>query len=237
MADREQLLQALRNADAAAERGEPGAVEDARKLAAMLAAKREREGTRSSSQSTTEDQPENLSLKREDRIQNHRRPSFGFAGNEASQTGQETESVPKVEDSINMKKFWEERLANGLYGQGGLCDSASSPSKKLSASAALLAATAASAGGETSVQQPQPTTNNYLASFNLIAEAELAALYNAAQANNVNNANNSNPSPSSSVNSSPTKKNSSGDGSNPISIRSFCVQEGNTYRCKVCNNA
>ena len=29
------------------------------------------------------------------------------------------------EPFINMKKFWQERLATGLYGQGGLCDSAS----------------------------------------------------------------------------------------------------------------
>ena len=27
------------------------------------------------------------------------------------------------------------------------------------------------------------------------------------------------------------------DSNTPISIRSFCIQEGNTYRCKVCNNA
>lgn len=28
-----------------------------------------------------------------------------------------------------------------------------------------------------------------------------------------------------------------GDAATPISIRSFCIQDGNTYRCKVCNNA
>jgi len=27
------------------------------------------------------------------------------------------------------------------------------------------------------------------------------------------------------------------DSTNPISIRSFCIQDGSTYRCKVCNNA
>ena len=32
---------------------------------------------------------------------------------------------------------------------------------------------------------------------------------------------------------SPSK---SDNGSTPISIRSYCLQEGNTYRCKVCNN-
>lgn len=31
--------------------------------------------------------------------------------------------------------------------------------------------------------------------------------------------------------------NSSADAATPISIRSFCIQDGNTYRCKVCNNA
>merc|ERR1719429_1064672 len=29
----------------------------------------------------------------------------------------------------------------------------------------------------------------------------------------------------------------SADAATPISIRSFCIQDGNTYRCKVCNNA
>ena len=31
--------------------------------------------------------------------------------------------------------------------------------------------------------------------------------------------------------------NSSADSATPISIRSFCIQDGNNYRCKVCNNA
>merc|ERR1719483_1288500 len=31
--------------------------------------------------------------------------------------------------------------------------------------------------------------------------------------------------------------NGSADAATPISIRSFCIQDGNTYRCKVCNNA
>ena len=139
-----------------------------------------------------------------------------------------------------MKKFWEERLANGLYGQGGLCDSATSGSpqkaKSLSASAALLTAAASAAdalptqtGGTNS-----PLSANYLASFHLQAEAELAALYNAATADNSAAASSPTASPSKFKSSSTS---SSGGENNPISIRSFCIQEGNTYRCKVCKNA
>ena len=185
-----------------------------------------------------EPQPENLSLKKEDRVS--RSPSSGFNEGavangfhhhhhhhrEQGEEGGET-TTPKVEDSINMKKFWEERLANGL---GGLCDSPSSSSSAstkqhgsasgggggMTASAALLAASAA-------VDAADAAGSGYLASFQLQAEAELAALYSAAQASS-----------STSSSSSPTKGSKEG---NPISIRSFCVQEGNTYRCKVCNNA
>lgn len=155
--------------------------------------------------STTEgDQPENLSLKKEDRIA--RVVSYP-ATTVATYDDDDNQDPP-----MDMKKFWEERLANGLYGQGGLCDSPS-PSKKLSASAALLSATAAASD--------EPAS--YLASFQLQAEAELAALYK--------NTTTTTPSRRDSTSSS-----ASGD-NNPISIRSFCIQEGNTYRCKVCNNA
>ena len=171
-------------------------------------------------------QPENLSLKKEDRL-SCRLDSSGSSesANSASVHGGNGSAggggvVPKVEDGINMKKFWEERLANGLYGQGGLCDAASSPTKQ---------------------QQPHPAeaavaaADNYLASFHLQnAEAELAALYNAATSANAAAA---------AAGKSPTKRsnlinpNMSSGGDSPISIRSFCIQEGNTYRCKVCNNA
>ncbi|CAB4059040.1 TTK [Lepeophtheirus salmonis] len=121
---------------------------------------------------------------------------------------------------MDMKKFWEERLANGLYGSGGLCDPESSIHGKLSgASAALLSAAERS--------------SSYLASIQL-HEAEIAAaIYSkqqqqAAQAA-INSSQNAGP-------SSPVKSENGGN-VNPISIRSFCIQEGNTYRCKVCNNA
>ncbi len=184
--------------------------------------------------STTECcEPENLSLKKEDR----RYSSEDNASTHGRIKTEEEENVPKVGDSINMKKFWEERLANGLYGQGGLCDSASSASpsqspvknngersgNKMSASAALLAATAAVDAAAVAAA----ADTGYLASFHLHAEAELAALYGAAAAQQQQQ--------QSSPNSSPTK--SSSKEGNPISIRSFCIQEGNTYRCKVCNNA
>ena len=167
-------------------------------------------------------QPENLSLKKEDRLScrldssgssesaNSAAPSSGGGGNGV---------VPKVEDGINMKKFWEERLANGLYGQGGLCDAAPSPTKQQQQHPDAAAAVAAA--------------DNYLASFHLQnAEAELAALYNAATSANA----------AAAAGKSPSKRTNmvnpmGSGGDSPISIRSFCIQEGNTYRCKVCNNA
>ena len=167
-------------------------------------------------------QPENLSLKKEDRLScrldssgssesaNSAAPSSGGGGGGGI--------VPKVEDGINMKKFWEERLANGLYGQGGLCDAAPSPTKQQHPADAAAAVAAA---------------DNYLASFHLQnAEAELAALYNAATSANA----------AAAAGKSPSKRTNmvnpmGSGGDSPISIRSFCIQEGNTYRCKVCNNA
>ena len=168
-------------------------------------------------------QPENLSLKKEDRL-SCRLDSSGSSesANSASVVhggnGSSNGVVPKVEDGINMKKFWEERLANGLYGQGGLCDVASSPTKQHPAA------------------DPVTAADNYLASFHLQnAEAELAALYNAATSANAAAAAAAGKSPTKrSVMGSPSM---GGAGDSPISIRSFCIQEGNTYRCKVCNNA
>ena len=171
-------------------------------------------------------QPENLSLKKEDRL-SCRLDSSGSsesANSTAAPSSGSSGVVPKVEDGINMKKFWEERLANGLYGQGGLChDAAASPTKQQPPHPAEAAVAAA---------------DNYLASFHLQnAEAELAALYNAATSANAAAA-------AVAAGKSPSKRSNlvgpsmgGGAGDSPISIRSFCIQEGNTYRCKVCNNA
>lgn len=165
-------------------------------------------GEASSSESGTGfiSEPENLSMKRYDQEESEK-PS----GDSAPSS---TTTVPKVEDSINMKKFWEERLANGLY-QGGLEPRASSDYL-------------------TQLYQKKDLpaqSSDYLASFQLHAEAELAALYSQQQQQQQE--------PSSSK-GSPSKKSSSSSsstGDSPISIRSFCLQEGNTYRCKVCHNA
>jgi uncharacterized Zn-finger protein len=115
-----------------------------------------------------------------------------------------------------MKKFWEERLANGLYGQGGLCDSASGTQTPVLMSSgkmsALLSAAVAASNGE--------ADPSYLASFQLSADNELG-----------------NPlSPSPTPGSPKNGRLGYDDPTNPISIRSYCSQEGNTYRCKVCNN-
>jgi len=229
--------------------------------------------------STTEcgDQPENLSLKKDDlhsRVNHNRRErdsssdeidighhssptttprklnsirgsnesnesmSSGIAADASLTSGSGSTDIattPKVEASIDMKKFWEERLANGLYGPSGLCDSSSlptsissrhppppplTPATLSSASAALLSAVCAnsvanSGGGDSSSHDP-----GYLASFQLQAEAEFAALYSNGSGNR----------------DGPTSPAKSDSGANPISIRSYCLQEGNTYRCKVCNN-
>lgn len=165
--------------------------------------------------------------------------SSGIAADASTASGSGTTDIattPKVEASIDMKKFWEERLANGLYGPSGLCDSSSltstlssrhpppptlTPATISSASAALLSAVCAntlagqSNGGENSSHDP-----GYLASFQLQAEAEFAALYRNGGDNG----------------GGPTSPSKSDSGANPISIRSYCLQEGNTYRCKVCNN-
>jgi hypothetical protein len=126
---------------------------------------------------------------------------------------------------MDMKKFWEERLANGLYGRGGLCDSpSSSPSKyTTAASAALLSVSAA-------INATANDNPSFLSSFPQQTDAETLAFYEAALAFQ-----------SKSTSSNDTIKlnrgDAGGDANNPISIRSFCIQEGNTYRCKVCNNA
>ena len=179
--------------------------------------------------STTEDQPENLSMKRTDRTSSQEEDGG------PSTTTKVTKKFggSKKEPSINMKKFWQERLANGLYGQGGLCDSSlpageqSQHSPFASASAALLSAVVAGAAAGVK-NEPYTPDPNYLASFQIKAEAELAALYGSSPT--PASAASSNSSPPSS-NDSPTKKEST-----PISIRSYCLQEGNSYRCKVCNN-
>merc|ERR1712223_1264455 len=113
--------------------------------------------------------------------------------------------------AIDMKKFWEERLANGLYGQNGLPKTHTSTSTQ-----ALLSAAAAVANAE---------DRAYLASFQLQPEALFGSPTKS-------------PIRSNSSDSASSSASSTGAGSNSaaISIRSYCSQEGNTYRCKVCNN-
>jgi len=233
--------------------------------------------------STTEDQPENLSLKRADRtgststaslhggshvednvsIDGGGKPKKGFlhpADAIAHMTALPPPPPPppsSKEPSINMKKFWQERLANGLYGQGGLCDSSAAggapggvneqTNSQSPFSAALLSAMAAGAAAGVKNEPPYaPPDPNYLASFQIKAEAELAALYGGGGNSALSPGGGSLPgsSPPSTGSESPSKKSGRGGGGSsvgdgdttPISIRSYCIQEGNTYRCKVCNN-
>lgn len=165
--------------------------------------------------------------------------SSGIAADASTASGSgntDIATTPKVEASIDMKKFWEERLANGLYGPSGLCDSSSLPSTissrhpppppltpatLSSASAALLSAVCANTVANSGRSENSSHDPSYLASFQLQAEAEFAALYSNRGEDNTGG---------------PTSPSKSDSGANPISIRSYCLQEGNTYRCKVCNN-
>eukprot|EP00096_Caligus_rogercresseyi_P008806 TRINITY_DN284_c0_g1_i2.p1 TRINITY_DN284_c0_g1~~TRINITY_DN284_c0_g1_i2.p1 ORF type:complete len:290 (+),score=115.38 TRINITY_DN284_c0_g1_i2:1615-2484(+) len=156
------------------------------------------------------DQPENLSLKKSDllnrgnlSVQHTPPPS---SDEESTQQIQQQIKQIISPPGMDMKKFWEERLANGLYGAGGLLEGGGGPDKH--SAAALLSAAERS--------------SNYLANMQSLQEAELA-LYGS---KNAASGSPGGPSPSKSESSV-----------NPISIRSFCIQEGNTYRCKVCNNA
>jgi len=189
--------------------------------------------------STTEcDQPENLSMKRRDiegisqqvhvtDIGDHHTTSVdvpmmknekGSNPVEQGSLGLNTVGVHPTDADVNsytkpaidMKKFWEERLANGLYGQNGLPESHTSTSTQ-----ALLSAAAAVANAE------DPA---YLASFQLQPES----LFSSPTKSPIRS--NSSDSASSSASST------GGSNSAAISIRSYCSQEGNTYRCKVCNN-
>jgi len=152
--------------------------------------------------STTEfDQPENLSLKKEDR-------DIRIESSDAplSTTSKGTHSKSSRAE-MDMKKFWNERFAHGIYGQGGLCDSPSSPgpiSGSLNGKMTALLSVAAAASSETDPM--------YTAAFKL------------------------EPHEMTDIPSSPGKNNFTDDANNPISIRSYCLQEGNIYRCKVCSN-
>merc|ERR1711963_1306975 len=111
--------------------------------------------------STTDcEQPENLSLKKRDQMDHQvLKDELSLLNNSEKTTSNSTSSVNAyTKPSIDMKKFWEERLANGLYGQNGLC-SASSP--ETTSTQALLTAAAAVASADDQA---------YLASFQLQPE-------------------------------------------------------------------
>lgn len=159
--------------------------------------------------STTDcDQPENLSLKKRDQME---------VKDELLEKTTNSSSVNAyTKPSIDMKKFWEERLANGLYGQNGLCSASSVAETHATSTQALLTAAAAVASADDQA---------YLASFQLQPETLFGSPTKS-------------PIRSNSSDSSASSNSSSGTGnsSSAISIRSYCSQEGNTYRCKVCNN-
>ena len=170
--------------------------------------------------STTDcEQPQNLSMKPRDLdhdIEDHHRASVEIrmlkndnSGSEITQNNSDMVNS-YTKPAIDMKKFWEERLANGLYGQNGLPETHTSTSTQ-----ALLSAAAAVASAE---------DPSYLASFQLQPEALFGSPTKSPHRSNSSDSASS----SGSVNGS--------SNSAAISIRSYCLQEGNTYRCKVCNN-
>ena len=168
--------------------------------------------------STTDcEQPENLSLKKRDQMDHQvLKDELSLLNNSEKTTSNSTSSVNAyTKPSIDMKKFWEERLANGLYGQNGLNDRMAET--HATSTQALLSAAAAVASADDQA---------YLASFQLQPET----LFGGSPTKS--------PIRSNSSDSSASSNSSSGTGnsSSAISIRSYCSQEGNTYRCKVCNN-
>ena len=165
--------------------------------------------------STTDcDQPENLSLKKRDQMDQVLKDELLL--NEKNSTNSSNSVNAYTKPSIDMKKFWEERLANGLYGTNGLCSASSVAETHATSTQALLAAATAVASADDQA---------YLASFQLQPETLFGSPTKS-------------PIRSNSSDSSASSNSSSGTGnsSSAISIRSYCSQEGNTYRCKVCNN-
>jgi hypothetical protein len=207
-----------------------------------------------------EPQPQNLSLKKPDRDSRDSSSSFEVSSSSSSQqqlsaapmasSQQQPKLEPKeeqddedededVEDdedlaeevSPRMRPYWEERMPlHAAYHHAflpvvdsspvkhhqpparRLLSSASCPSSPPPAAAHRLSMDS-SRGGDSGESCP---SSPYLMSYQFQekVEAELANLY----------------------------KNGLGlctspDAATPISIRSFCIQDGNTYRCKVCNNA
>lgn len=158
--------------------------------------------------STTEcDQPENLSLKKTDRdLQKRVKASLEILlSSPPKETNRQSSKLKTTE--IDMRKFWQERLTQGLYGQGGLCDSPSSPTPSSSSPNGKMSALLSVAAAACSENDPV-----------YISSQETMEL------------------PSSPCSPKSARHSFSDDSTNPISIRSYCLQEGNIYRCKVCSN-
>jgi hypothetical protein len=159
-------------------------------------------------------QPENLSLKKPDRDSRESRDSGTVT------TANIYEGLPKLEpkeedydvkDRERPAHYWDQTR------------SAFRPLPPPHSAAGLLLHSSLKSGSpnhrlsldsECSSSCPSPYLMSY--QFQEKVEAELANLYKGG------------------MNSLAS---SSSDPGTPISIRSFCLQDGNTYRCKVCNNA
>jgi len=156
------------------------------------------------------DQPENLSLKKNDRDLHRRVQALLDILPSSSSSPSKDPSQKQNTSDLDMRKFWQERLTQGLYGQGGLCDSPSSPttsSGNTNGKMTALLSVAAAACNENDTP--------YLSKLSKQIDPQEPndpSLQGSAQISYPDG------------------------GTNPISIRSYCIQEGNIYHCKVCSN-
>jgi len=123
------------------------------------------------------DQPENLSLRKSPLCPPQVLNTVSYEKSERN-------------EEIDMKKFWRDRFANGIFGEGGLCEypAVSQPRNGIAKMSALL-----------SVAEAAVTSHNECPKSGHLDFSEDSA-------------------------------------ANQISIRSYCLQEGNIYRCKLCSN-
>ena len=183
-------------------------------------------------------QPQNLSLKKPDRESRDSRDSAnsGFevpqinsvstTTNAASVSngGQQPLQLAKVEPKEELLERPTSRMTPTSYWDPRIHALMDSSPIKLGHAVAAVGG-GSPAASRLSLDSDTSGSSSYLMSYQFQekVEAELANLYkNAAAASSGGGSGG---------------LSAAADSATPISIRSFCIQDGNTYRCKVCNNA
>lgn len=146
------------------------------------------------------EQPENLSLRKSPREDLSEDYCLQLATSVSNNPKSSKKSQSETETDLDMRKFWQERFENGIFGEGGLCDyqgpRSRIPPNGATKMSALLSVAEAAATNESYQVDPNDSNGNHKSGFSDYNE----------------------------------------DSTNQISIRSYCLQEGNVYRCKVCSN-